>query len=603
LSDGDGMHPPAGADPSPFLGVARSLTDRLWRARSCDDRLAQAFAQQLELPDMVARVMAGRGIALEDGEAYLNPTLKALLPDPSTLLGMDRAAERIAAAIMASEDVAVFGDYDVDGATSSALLKRFFDAAGGRLRIYIPDRMAEGYGPNWPAMQRLHDDGVGLVVTVDCGISAFEPLAEAHAAGLDVIVVDHHLAEPRLPDAVAVVNPNRLDETTPHRQLAAVGVTLLVIVAVNRALRQLGWYGERAEPNLMQWLDLVALGTICDVVPLVGLNRPLVFAGLKVMARRANTGLSALGDVARMNEPPGTYHAGFLLGPRVNAGGRVGRADLGARLLTTGDAEEARRLAEELDGYNRERREIEQQVLAEADAQITEQVARQGLPALVAAIGEAWHPGVIGIVASRLKERFNRPAFVLSLGEGVAKGSGRSVPGVDLGAAVTAARQTGLLVNGGGHAMAAGITVEADKLGDLVAFLLARLEPQVAAATAGPSLGFDGALSVAGVRRDLLDMLERAGPYGAGNPEPRFAVPGARLVKADVVGQGHVRCILAGADGARLKGIAFRSMDGALGPALLNHGGRPLHVAGHIRADNWRGENGVQLVIEDAAHP
>ncbi len=587
-----------------FLGVGRSITGRRWRSRGDDERLALALAQRLDVPDLIGRVLAARGVSADEGDTFLNPTLRALLPDPSSLRDMDSASLRLARAIMTGEQAAVFGDYDVDGATSSALLKRYVDAVGGKLSIYIPDRMTEGYGPNAPALLRLGEQGASLIVTVDCGTVAFEPLGAAVEAGIDVVVVDHHLAEPSLPPALAVINPNRLDETSPHGQLAAVGVAYLLIVATNRVLRDAGWFGDkRPEPNLLQWLDLVALGTVCDVVPLTGLNRALVTQGLKVMARRGNPGLAALADVAGVREPPSAYHAGFILGPRVNAGGRVGKSDLGARLMTTDDPEEAAAIATELDRLNGERREIEQAVLDLAIEQAERTITSHGDVPIVMTAGEGWHPGVIGIVASRLKDRFGRPSIVIGLENGMGKGSGRSIRGVDLGAAVTAARQSGLLVNGGGHAMAAGLTVAEDQVGDLTEFLIERLREPVAQAGDASSLGFDGALAVGGATIDLLDLLQRAGPYGAGNPEPRFALTGARLVMADVVGQGHVRCIMTGADGGRLKGIAFRCMDNALGPALLNHGGAPMHIAGHMRLDTWRGDRNVQFVIEDAARP
>ena len=581
-----------------FLGVAHSASGRRWRARSNDDRLALALAQRLGVPEVIGRVLAGRGVALDAADGFLNPKLRDLLPDPSSLLDMDRASARLVRAIAGGELCAVFGDYDVDGATASALLKRFFDAVGGRLRIYIPDRLREGYGPNTPALLRLQAEGVRLVVTVDCGTQAHAPLAAAAAAGLDCIVVDHHLAEPALPTAVAVVNPNRLDESGQQRQLAAVGVAFLLLVAVNRGLRQAGWYAGRREPDLLEWLDLVALGTVCDVVPLTGVNRALVAQGLKVMARRGNPGLAALADVAGLSEPPGCYHAGFLLGPRVNAGGRVGKADLGARLLTTADPNEAAELARELDRLNGERRVIEAEVQAAAMAASAQTGSGDSL---VMAVGNGWHPGVIGIVASRLKEHFRRPALVIALEQGIGKGSGRSLPGIDLGAAVTAARQAGLLINGGGHAMAAGLTVAEDQIDALRRFLAERLRPAAAGLGDGATLGLDGALAVSGATPGLLDLLEQAGPYGAGNAEPRFVVTGARVVQASVVGEQHVRCILAGPDGSRLKAIAFRALENGVGDALLHAQGTALHAAGALRADNWRGERRVQLVIEDVA--
>ena len=449
-----------------FLGVTRSVTGRRWRARAEDNRLVQALSQRLGVPELIARVLAGRGVDLEHGDTFLQPTLRDLLPDPSAFRDMDRAASRIVTALQSHESVAVFGDYDVDGATSAALLGLFFRSVGAEIRVYVPDRLREGYGPNAPALLRLAAEGVKLVITVDCGTLAYAPLAAAAAAGLEVIVVDHHLAEPALPTAVAVINPNRLDEDGGHRQLAAVGVAYLLVVAVNRALRDAGWYATRPAPNLLQWLDLVALGTVCDVVPLTGINRALVGQGLKVMAQRGNIGLAALADVAGLSEPPGCYHLGFLMGPRVNAGGRVGQADLGARLLTTEDPAEATALARELDRLNAERRGIELGVQAEAEAQAAAQSdATDGAGPLVVAAGRGWHQGVIGIVAGRLKERYRRPALVVALDGGIGKGSGRSVAGVDLGSAVTAAHQAGLLINGGGHAMAAGLTVAEDQIG------------------------------------------------------------------------------------------------------------------------------------------
>ena len=594
-----------GGDQASMLGVERSVCGRRWRARLADTRVGMALAQRLGLPELVGSLLAARGVSADEASLFLNPTLRALLPDPSQFKDMDRAVARLVQAVERGEGIAVFGDYDVDGATSSALLQRFFAAAGVPIRTYIPDRIAEGYGPNAPALLRLKAEGAAVVVTVDCGVTAFAPLAAAKAAGLDVIVLDHHVAEPQLPEAVAVVNPNRLDESGACRQLAAVGVTYLLVVALNRALRAAGWYRDgRTEPDLLQWLDLVALGTICDVVPLTGLNRALVVQGLRMMGRRGNPGLAALADAAGLTERAGAYHAGFVLGPRVNAGGRVGAADLGARLLATDDPAEAAALAAKLEAFNGERRAIEQQVLAEAVARVEGAGGGDGPQeaSLILAAGEGWHPGVIGIVASRLKERYARPAFVVALADGIGKGSARSVPGVDLGNAVIAARQAGLLLNGGGHAMAAGFTVEAARLDALREFLAARLaEAAGAAGPVQPTLCLDGVLTPGAATPDLADMLERLGPFGAGNAEPRFAIPAARLVRADVVGEAHVRCIVTGPDGGRLKAIAFRCLEGELGRALLQSRDVPLHLAGHLRADRWQGREGVQFLIEDAA--
>jgi len=587
------------ADGQTLLGVARSLGGRCWRARPADDRTAIALAQSLELPDIVGRVMAGRGVTLEDGASFLNPRLRELLPDPGHLLDMERAADRLVAAIVGGEAVAVFGDYDVDGATSTALLQRYFRAVGHDLSVYIPDRQREGYGPNAAALEGLKARGIDVVITVDCGITAFAPLQAARAVGLDVIVVDHHQAEPRLPDCHAVINPNRLDDDSPHGQLAAVGVTFLLLVALNRALRRAGWFARRDEPDLLDWLDIVALGTVCDVVPLVGVNRVLVAQGLKVLAQRRNRGINALADVAGIDARPSAYHLGFVFGPRINAGGRVGQADLGARLLASEDADEARALAEELDRLNRERQAIESLALEEALLQAEEQQAAR-VPLLFVA-SPRWHEGVIGIVASRLKDRFRRPALVLAERDGRAKGSGRSIPGIDLGSAVTAAKQAGLLVNGGGHAMAAGLTVEADRLAELQAFLQERIAPQLADLPTVPELVLDGAISVRAASRELFDTLEGAGPYGAGHPEPRFVLPAVSLLKVKVVGQDHISFLVAGDDGGRLRGIAFRAAGSPLGQALLQHGGRRFHLAGYLRADDWQGRRGVQLHLEDAA--
>src|SRR5262252_2741074 len=457
-----------------FLGVERSLTGRRWAERLADERMALAIAQRHGLPDAICRLLAARDVDLEGVPDFLEPTLRKFLPDPLHLKDMDAAVDRLVRAVRERERIVVFGDYDVDGATSAALLLRFFRSVGGNIAVYIPDRRKEGYGPNTAALLKLRQDGAAVVVTVDCGITAYEPLAEARRAGLDTIVIDHHQAEITLPEAVAVVDPNRIDEQSPHKQLAAVGVAFLLAVGVNRALREAGWYSaERPEPDLRQWLDLVALGTVADVVPLTGVNRALVRQGLVVMGQRRNAGLAALADIARLREAPGAYHLGFLLGPRVNAGGRVGQADLGARLLASDDPHEVGALALRLDEFNAERRAIERAVLDQAVEHIerTYGPERQGLPAALLVESEGWHVVVIGIVASRLVERYGRPAFVIGMDGAIGKGSGRSVRGVDLGAAVIAARQAGLLVNGGGHAMAAGVTVVRDVLPDLARFL------------------------------------------------------------------------------------------------------------------------------------
>jgi single-stranded-DNA-specific exonuclease len=586
-----------------MLGVEHSVSGRAWRARGGDERLGLALAQRFGIPEIVGRLLAGRGIAEEACERFLAPTLRDGLPDPSHLRDMDRAVARLVAAIQAGELIAIFGDYDVDGATSSALLKRFFAAIGARALIYIPDRQREGYGPNEGALKQLAARSARVVITVDCGITAHRALAAAAAIGLDVIVVDHHLGEPSLPPATAVIDPNRLDEESTHGMLAAVGVTFLLVAALNRALRQSGWYRTRPEPDLLQWLDLVALGTVCDVVPLTGVNRALVAQGLKVMRRRGNPGLAALSDVAGVGERLDAYHAGFILGPRVNAGGRVGEADLGARLLSTDDPAEAIALAQRLDALNGERRAIEAQVLDEAIAQ----VEAAPLGPLILAAGVGWHPGVIGIVASRLKDRYNRPACVVALENGIGRGSGRSVPGFALGPTIIAAHQAGLLMNGGGHAMAAGFTVAAQKVDAFHDWLSARVAEALGTGDSVAALSIDGALACAAATPDLAAILDRIGPFGTGNAEPRFVIPHLRVVKAEIVGNDHLRCVLAdGGSTARLKGIAFRAFgDGAraaaLGKALMEAQGASFHIAGHLRADTWQGRNGVQLFIDDAA--
>jgi single-stranded-DNA-specific exonuclease len=582
------------------LGVERSVCGRRWRLRDGDARAGEAIAERLGVPEIVGRLLAQRGVDLERAPGFLAPRLRDQLPDPSHLRDMDAAAARLVRAMHGGETIGVFGDYDVDGATSAALLARFFAATGTRTRIYVPDRLREGYGPNTPALLSLRDEGVRIVVAVDCGTTAHQPLADAAEAGIEVIVIDHHVAEPLLPRAVAVVNPNRLDETSTHGALAAVGVAFLLVVAVNRELRRAGWYvAGRAEPDLLQWLDLVALGTVCDVVPLAGLNRALVAQGIKVARRRDNPGLAALAAVAGVAEPIDAYHLGFVLGPRVNAGGRVGAADLGARLLATDDVVVAAELAARLDHHNRERRDIEGRTLEEAIAQV--EAAPQS-PVLVFAGAENWHPGVIGIVAARLKERYERPACVVAIADGIGRGSGRSVAGLPLGPAVIAARQAGLLINGGGHAMAAGFTVAAEKLGPLQAFLIERLGDGLDRERLVPELRIDGALSVAGAQGELIDHIARLAPFGAANPEPRFVLPGVRVVHAEAVGNGHLRCALTDPlETGRLRAIAFRAAGTPLGQFLAETRGAAIHVAGHLRRDGWRGGDAVQLTISDAA--
>ncbi len=589
-----------------FLGVERSLTGRRWVARldEAEARNAVTIAQRHALPDIVARVLAGRDVAVDDVPHFLEPALKRLLPDPSVLTAMDDAAARIADAVVAGEPMAVFGDYDVDGATSSALFARYMRAVGRDPMIYIPDRLFEGYGPNSEAMRTLASRGVRLVVCVDCGSTSHQALSDGTAAGLDVVVVDHHQIGADLPPAIAVVNPNRQDDLSGLGHLAAVGVTFLTLVAVNRLLRARGWFATRREPELLQWLDLVALGTVCDVVPLVGLNRAFVAKGLMAMGRRANRGLAALADVARLGGPASPYHLGFLLGPRINAGGRIGDAALGARLLASDDPVECERLAAELDRLNRERQTFETAMLEEAAAEAAAEIGDGEGPAVLVTASERWHAGVVGLIASRLKDRFHRPAVAIAMQpNGVGTGSGRSVAGVDLGHAIRRAVERGILIKGGGHAMAAGLTVERAKLGELRAFLETSLRRAVSGSEEGEGLAVDAALSARAASLDLIELVDRAGPFGSGNAEPVFAFPAHQVAYVEANGNGHVRMTLRGGEGTTLKATAFRAAETDLGRALLAARGRAIHVAGSLSVDAWQGRRQPALRIVDAAEP
>lgn len=593
----------AGTSPSASLclGVERSFLGRRWTSVTADPQVVADIKSSLSVSDSVAHILAARGFKAGSADSFLNPTLKALMPDPSGLADMDNTVDRLVAAIDTQESITVFGDYDVDGATSSALLVRFFRSIGAEIGTYIPDRMKEGYGPNEDALLALKAQGTDVVITVDCGITAFDPLAAAANAGLDVIIIDHHKAEPELPIAAAVVNPNRLDDSSGQGHLAAVGVTFLVLVALNRRLRMTGWYDRNGvdEPDLRHWLDLVALGTVCDVVPLHGLNRAYVNAGLAVMAKGKNAGLNALAEVARVTDAPRAFHFGYLIGPRVNAGGRVGEASLGTRILSTEDPDEASVLALRLDEHNAHRKDIEAAVLMEALEQA--ETFADDNQTLIFVTGEKWHPGVIGIVASRLRERYERPACVVAIDGGMAKGSGRSVPGVDLGSAVLEAAEAGLLFNGGGHAMAAGFTVEHARLESFRDFLTDRIAEQVNSGGVMTVYDIDTVIALDGASPALLENLSRLEPYGSGNAEPIIAIADVDVVQSDIVGNGHVRAILSGRSGGRLKAIAFNSADSELGYALLNTQGRSLHLAGHLRLDTWQGRANVQLVVDDGA--
>jgi single-stranded-DNA-specific exonuclease len=551
--------------------------------------------------DIVRQLLLSRGVAADDIERHRTPTLRNFLPDPSLFRDMDTAADRIAQAVISGEKITIYGDYDVDGATSSALLIRLLRDLGVEAGYYIPDRLLEGYGPSGEALVKLGEEGSSLIVTVDCGAMAHEALGMAHDAGIDVIVVDHHKCAADLPKTVALVNPNRLDEqdeAASHGHLAAVGVAFLLGIALVRTLRDRDYFGGRKEPDLLALLDVVALGTVADVAALHGLNRAFVAQGLKVMAKRDNIGMAALIDASRLKRAPACSDLGFALGPRINAGGRVGESTLGVRLLTTSDPDEAREIAAQLSVLNKERRAIEAEVQEAAEAQLASQHNR----AVHLLAGEGWHPGVIGIVAGRIKEKTGKPSLVIALDGETGKGSGRSIAGVDLGAAIIRARDEGLLVAGGGHAMAAGLTVASDRVDELADWLDATLERQVARASASREMALDLAVSPGGLTPDLVHSLEEAGPYGVGWPGPRVAVGPVRLVKCDIVGTDHVRLIAAGDDGKSFKGIAFRAADSEMGQALLHASrGRKLWLAGRVKIDDWGSRPQAELHLEDAA--
>lgn len=589
-----------------FLGVTKSARGFAWRERLPEHQkqIATAISQRHGLPDLIGRVLAARGVGLDAVPTFLDPTLKALMPDPSTLRDMDKAATRLADAVQSKQNVAIFGDYDVDGACSSALMKRFLEFHDTPARIYIPDRLFEGYGPNVAAIEGLVNEGAKLIVTVDCGTTSFEPLAAARNLGADVVVIDHHQADERLPDVTALVNPNRQDDISGQGMLCAAGVVFLVLVATTRELRRRGYYSGSREPDLLGLLDMVALATVADVVPLVGLNRAYVKKGLAVMRARENVGLTALADAAGLSVAPTPYHLGFILGPRINAGGRIGNAALGATLLSSSDPVEAQRIAETLHRLNKERKDIETAVLEEAmsiaDRQVTD---NPDCPILIVG-SDAWHKGVVGLVASRLVERFRRPACVIAW-DATAMGTGslRSVPGIDLGAAVRAAVTAGHLAKGGGHAMAAGLTVARDSLAALQTFLQGHLSTGAQGLRDVAHFDIDASLVASGATSDLMDLIERVSPFGQGNAEARFALPAHRVKFGKVIADAHVRVILEGGDGSRVDGVAFRAVGQPLGDLLLSASGMPLHVAGHLRKDIWGGRERIEMQIEDAADP
>jgi len=586
--------------PETVLGVTSSLSGRRWIWREAEPRIALGIAQRLGVPEIVGRLLALRGVGIEAAADFLDPTLRALLPDPSVLIDMDVAAERLARAVRANETVGVFGDYDVDGACAGAVLAELLQGLGCPVLSHVPDRLTEGYGPNLPALRALAERGATLIVCVDCGTAAVAVLG-AMRGQADIVVLDHHKSEGVLPAVAAVVNPNRLDDRSGLGAMCAAAVAFLAAVATVRVLRRSGFFASRAEPDLMSLLDLVALATVCDMMPLAGVNRALVGQGLKVMNRRARPGIAALLDVAQARDHPTAMTCGYALGPRINAAGRISEADLGLRLLLCDDPVAARALAATLDAVNRQRQDVEASIMLAAMAAAAAQA--EGGAAAILIAGADWHPGVVGIVAGRIKERFNRPTCVAGLADGIAKGSGRSVAGLDLGAAVIAARQAGLLSTGGGHAMAAGFSLPEAAMAAFHDFLNTRL----AAATALPAaaeLAVEGTLAVAGASADLAGQVARLAPFGVGNEEPVFVIANVRVVRADRVGResATVRAFVEGEGGGpRLKAVLFRGRDSALADQLLSRDQRPLHLAGHLRAETWNGSTGAGFIVIDIA--
>jgi single-stranded-DNA-specific exonuclease len=595
----------SGHEPA-LLGVERSVRGNRWVERLDPSRAlaATAIAQAHGLPELLGRVLAARGAEPHTASRHLDPSLRTLMPDPGLLQDMDNAAERFAAAIRTGEPVAVFGDYDVDGAASVALIERFLRAHGQACATYIPDRLTEGYGPSAEAFVALTEEGARLILTVDCGTTASAAIAAANAAGAEVIVIDHHQADEALPQALAIVNPNRQDDLSGQGHLAAAGVVFLFLVATVRALRREGYYRDHVEPDLLGLLDLVALATVCDVVPLVDANRAFVAKGLRLMRLRTNAGLRALADAARIDEAPTCYTLGFILGPRINAGGRVGASSLGAKLLALDDDIEARTIAARLEAMNAERRAIEERMLEDALARADAALAADPDASLLFLGAEGWHKGLLGLVASRVADRFRLPTLIMTFEpDGTATGSARSIASVDLGAAVREAVHQGLLIKGGGHAMAAGFVLERRKQDLLHGFLRERLVEPVARAGAARELRIDGTLSAGGANLALIDLIDRAGPYGPGHPEPRFAFPTHRVGRVRLIKELHIRCTLAAPDGSRIEGCAFRVVGTPLGDLLLHGDGATLHVAGHVRRTSWQGSESVELLIEDAADP
>ncbi|GAA5626806.1 MULTISPECIES: single-stranded-DNA-specific exonuclease RecJ [Brucella] len=587
-----------------FLGIRKSVTGQKWMDRlgPREANTALAIAQHHGISDLVSRVLAGRGVSVEGAPEFIDPSLRNLMPDPAMLTDMDKAANRIADAIMRRETVAIFGDYDVDGACSSALMARFLKHYGITHSIYIPDRIFEGYGPNPDAMRELVAKGASLIVTVDCGTNSAPSITAAKEAGADVVVIDHHQVGGDLPDdAVAIVNPNREDDISQQEHLCAAGVVFLTLVQVTKVLRE---RGKGPGPDLLSLLDLVALATVCDVVPLKGVNRAFVVKGLLVARSQSNAGLAALGRVSRIGEPLNVFHLGYLIGPRINAGGRIGDAGLGARLLTLDDSTAADPIAAELDRLNQERQAMEAEMLIEAEAEASLELSGGAGASVIVTASDRWHPGIVGLLASRLKEKARRPAFAISFNaNGIGSGSGRSISGLDLGKLVRGAMERGLLVKGGGHAMAAGITIERGKLGALRAYLEEESADTVARLRENQSLSIDGAVAASGATVSLYESLQKAGPFGSAHPQPVLALPHHILADVRLVGRDHVRVALRGADGKRVNAIAFRVAEGDLGRFLFNNIGQSVHIVGNLSLNHWNGSVTPQIQILDAAVP
>ncbi|MDR1694200.1 MAG: single-stranded-DNA-specific exonuclease RecJ [Lactobacillaceae bacterium] len=577
----------------------KSLGGSLWKQTAADERKAEVISQRYSLPFVVSRILSSRGIEADNVELFLNPKIQNLMPDPYILKDMEKAAKKIAEAVVSRQNIAIIGDYDVDGATSSAIMRLFLEELGIKVIVHIPER-DEGYGPSKFAFDKFRSLGFNdLVITVDCGTTAFEVFDYAKSRGFEVIVLDHHEAEIKLPDVYALVNPKRLDEETSDlslRYLSAVGVVFMAIVAINRELRELGYFEKQKEPNLMQFLDLVALGTVCDVVPLIGLNRAFVKQGLKVLSQRSNIGLKALIDKSGITEVPKSFHLGYLLGPRINAGGRVGDSFKGSELLSSKDEIKAQKLADELNEYNNQRKEVEAYVLLNAIEKLEGEP--QEYP-MAFVFGENWHQGVIGIVAGKLKERYNLPSFVMSVEDDDVKGSARSIPGVDLGALIISAKEKGIVAKGGGHYMAAGFSLEKDKLDEFKAFVGEYIKSKIGNEDITPVIEYDGMVDISGASIELAETIEKLEPFGANNQEPRMVIKNVKIIKSDIVGSGHVRCILTSSNGGSLSAIAFRVADTDIGNALLKSSGSIFDVVGVLRKDTWQGRVSAKFTIED----